>query len=216
MTAGNTSVLSYCKRKLWNANCMPIPIHQDGLLQNFAPSLRRALYMIQLIKSFSCCWNLTNIANDSDLNLCRIAQPFTWEDAMSVLLRAAVWYLRIPYTPKVHRAEKRTSLKKKNHVSFPCLMNPRSLMNHSKDPVPAPSPARLMQCTPKHGISLRRNFIFPPFTPSTSSKNVHIYHLSHSSNAMRHVHLPSVGYTRNTGYSKWLSFNDLSYTIHLR
>jgi hypothetical protein len=160
MTAGNTSVLSYCKRKLWNANCMPIPLYQDGLLQNFAPLLRRTLYTIQLIKSFSCCWNWTNIANDSDLSRCRIAQPFTCEDAMSVLLPAAVRYLRAPYTTKVHGAEKLTSLKKKSW-SFPCIMNPRNLLNHSKVPVHDPSPARLMQFTPKHTISLRINFICP-------------------------------------------------------
>jgi hypothetical protein len=118
MNAGNTSALSYCKRKLRNANCMPKPIYQDGLLQNFAPLLRRALYTIQFIKSFFFCWNLTNIANYSALNPCRIAQPFTWEDAMSVLSHATVWYLRPPYTTKVHEAEKITSLKKTNHEDF--------------------------------------------------------------------------------------------------
>ena len=80
----------------------------------FSPPLRRALYMIQLIKSFSCCWKLNNIVNDSDLNQCRIAHTFTWEYATSVPLHAAVWYLPSPYTTTVHGAEKITSLKETN------------------------------------------------------------------------------------------------------
>lgn len=126
-------------------------------------------------KSFSCFWNLTNIANDSDLNLCRIAQPFTSEDARSVLLHTAEWYSRPPYTTKVHGAEKMTSLKNQI-LKFPVFNESQKSITIFKNPVPDPSPARLVQYRPKRTISLRSNFIFLPFTSSSSSKNAYIYH----------------------------------------
>ena len=51
-----------------------------------------------------------------------------FEDAMSVLLHAAVRYLRPPYANKVHAAEKITSLKKKI-MKFPVFNEAQKSIN---------------------------------------------------------------------------------------
>ena len=157
---------------------MPIPLYQDGLLQNFAPLLRRTLYeyTIQLIKSFSCCWNWTNIVNDSDLNRCRIAQPFTWEDAMSVLLPAAVRYLRASYTTKVHGAENVTSLKK--IMKFPVYIESQKSIKPFKSSRAWPIPSQVNAVYTQTYYFLENQFYMSSFTLSSSSNN-YIVAISH-------------------------------------